>query len=99
MSIAPGACRRRAARARRRVQLLGGRRSPQARRTVCTLSRLARAPTKQMGHEHRSRSLSEKGGESEEKGSAARRPPKSAGEAYGLYVEPAGEGANEANGP
>ena len=34
-----------------------------------------------------------------EKGSAARRRPKPAGEAYSLYVEPAGEGANEADGP
>jgi len=29
----------------------------------------------------------------------ARRRPKAAGEAYSLYVEPAAEGANEANGP
>ena len=34
-----------------------------------------------------------------EKGSAARRRPKAAGEAYSLYVEPAVEGANEADGP
>ncbi len=34
-----------------------------------------------------------------EKGSAARRRPKAAGEAYSLYVEPAAEGANEADGP
>jgi len=34
-----------------------------------------------------------------EKGSAARRRPKAAGEAYSLYVEPAVEGANEVDGP
>src|SRR6266446_8594022 len=34
-----------------------------------------------------------------EKGPVARRRPKTAGEAYSLYVEPAVEGANEANGP
>ena len=34
-----------------------------------------------------------------EKGSVARRRPKTAGEAYFPYVEPAVEGANEANGP
>ena len=34
-----------------------------------------------------------------EKGPVARRRPKAAGEAYSLYVEPAAEGANEANGP
>ena len=34
-----------------------------------------------------------------EKGPAARRRPKAAGEAYSLYVEPAVEGANEADGP
>ena len=34
-----------------------------------------------------------------EKGSDARRRPKAAGEAYSLYVEPAAEGANEADGP
>ena len=34
-----------------------------------------------------------------EKGSDARRRPKTAGEAYFLYVEPAVEGANEADGP
>ena len=34
-----------------------------------------------------------------EKGPVARRRPKAAGEAYFLYVEPAAEGANEANGP
>jgi len=33
-----------------------------------------------------------------EKGPVARRRPKVAGEAYSLYVEPAAEGANEANG-
>jgi hypothetical protein len=33
-----------------------------------------------------------------EKGPVARRRPKAAGEAYSLYVEPAAEGANEANG-
>jgi len=33
-----------------------------------------------------------------EKGPVARRRPKTAGEAYSLYVEPAVEGANEANG-
>src|SRR6185436_9350958 len=38
-------------------------------------------------------------GESDEKGPAARRRPKAAGEAYFLYVEPAVEGANEADGP
>src|SRR6188474_1428334 len=36
------------ARARRRVQLRGGARWQPARRTFCTLSRLPRAPTKQM---------------------------------------------------
>ena len=36
---------------------------------------------------------------SEAKGPAARRRPKAAGEAYSLYVEPAAEGANEADGP
>jgi hypothetical protein len=44
-------------------------------------------------------SRSEKPSESEEKGPAARRRPKAAGEAYFLYVEPAAEGANEADGP
>src|SRR6185295_9851700 len=83
----------------RRVQLRGGARRQPARRTCCTLSRLPRAPTKQMGPYHRSGSLSEKTGESDEKGSAARRRPKAAGEAYLLYVEPAAEGANEADGP
>jgi len=34
-----------------------------------------------------------------EKGSAARRRPKVAREAYSLYVERAAEGANEADGP
>jgi len=34
-----------------------------------------------------------------EKGPAARRRLKAAGEAYSLYVEPAAEGANEADGP
>ena len=34
-----------------------------------------------------------------EKGPGARRRPKAAGEAYFLYVEPAVEGANEADGP
>ena len=34
-----------------------------------------------------------------QKGPAARRRPKAAGEAYFLYVEPAAEGANEADGP
>ena len=34
-----------------------------------------------------------------EKGPAARRRPKAAGEAYFPYVEPAAEGANEADGP
>ena len=34
-----------------------------------------------------------------EKGPYARRRPKAAGEAYSLYVEPAAEGANEADGP
>jgi hypothetical protein len=34
-----------------------------------------------------------------EKGPVARRRPKTAGEAYSLYVEPAVEGADEANGP
>jgi len=42
---------------------------------------------------------SEKPGWSEEKGPAARRRPKAAGEAYFLYVEPSVEGANEADGP
>jgi len=41
--------RRNPARARRRVQLRGGARRQPARRTVRTLSRLSRAPTKQMG--------------------------------------------------
>ena len=49
-----GACRRNPARARRRVQLRGGARRQPARRTFCTLSRLSRAPTKQMGPYHRS---------------------------------------------
>ena len=52
-----GVCRRKGssslsenrARARRRVQLRGGARRQPARRTFCTLSRLSRAPTKQMG--------------------------------------------------
>src|SRR5678815_857594 len=44
-------------------------------------------------------SLSEKPSQSDEKGPAARRRPKAAGEAYLLYVEPAVEGANEADGP
>src|SRR4030095_8993624 len=43
--------------------------------------------------------MSQKPGCSEEKGPAARRRPKAAGEAYFLYVEPAVEGANEADGP
>src|SRR5262249_4477646 len=34
-----------------------------------------------------------------EKGPAARRRPKPPGEAYFLYVQPGGEGANEADGP
>ena len=34
-----------------------------------------------------------------EKGPVARRRPKAAGEAYSLYVEPAAEGANDADGP
>src|SRR6185295_5918465 len=72
----------------RRVQLRGGARRQPARRTCRTLSRLSRAPTKQ--------SLSEKAGQSDEKGPAARRRPKAAGEAYFPYVEPAAEGANEA---
>jgi len=38
----------------RRVQLRGGARRQPARRTFCTLSRLSRAPTKQMGPYHRS---------------------------------------------
>src|SRR4029079_17997484 len=46
-----------------------------------------------------SRSLSENPSWSGEKGPAARRRPKAAGEAYFLYVEPAVEGANEADGP
>ena len=49
-----GACRRNPARAMRRVQLRGGARRQPARRTFCTLSRLSRAPTKQMGPYHRS---------------------------------------------
>jgi hypothetical protein len=44
-------------------------------------------------------SLLEKPGQSDEKGPAARRRPKAAGEAYFLYVEPAAEGVNEADGP
>src|SRR6187402_3651054 len=38
----------------RRVQLRGGARRQPARRTFCTLRRLSRAPTKQMGPSHRS---------------------------------------------
>jgi hypothetical protein len=38
-------------------------------------------------------------GQSDEKGPDARRRPKAAGEAYSLYVEPAVEGDNEADGP
>ena len=34
-----------------------------------------------------------------EKGPDARRRPTAAGEAYSVYVEPAAEGANEADGP
>ena len=49
-----GARRRSAGRAMRRVQLRGGARRQPARRTFCTLSRLSRAPTKQMGPCHRS---------------------------------------------
>jgi NTE family protein len=49
-----GARRRNPARAMRRVQLRGGARRQPARRTFCTLSRLSRAPTKQMGSYHRS---------------------------------------------
>src|SRR6185295_20000035 len=75
----------------RRVQLRGGVRRQPARRTCRTLSRLSRAPTKQRS--------SEKAGQSDEKGPAARRRPKAAGEAYFPYVEPAVEGANEADGP
>ena len=48
------ACRRSPARAMRRVQLRGGARRQPARRTFCTLSRLPRAPTKQMGPYRRS---------------------------------------------
>ena len=44
----------------------------------------------------RGRGRSEQGGE---KGSDARRRLMTAGEAYSLYVEPAGEGANDAGGP
>src|SRR5258705_9293074 len=47
----------------------------------------------------RSSGLSEKPGESEEKGPAARRRPMAAREAHSLYVERAGAGANEADGP
>ena len=39
------------------------------------------------------------GAQAVEKGPAARRRPKAAGEAYSLYVEPAAEGANEADAP
>ena len=50
-----GACRSKSrARATRRVQLRGGARWQPARRTRCTLSRLSRAPTKQMGPYRRS---------------------------------------------
>ena len=55
--LALGACRRNPARAMRRVQLRGGARRQPARRTFCTLSRLSRAPTKQMGPSHRSLAL------------------------------------------
>ena len=53
--LRPAARRRKPARARRRVQLRGGARRQPARRTFCTLSRLPRAPTKQMGPYPRSR--------------------------------------------
>src|SRR5437762_14148322 len=43
--------------------------------------------------------LAAKSGSSAEKGPAARRRPKTAREAYFLYVECAVEGANEADGP
>ena len=57
-----GACRRNRARAMRRVQLRGGARRQPARRTFRTLSRLPRAPTKQMGPYHRSASGRSRGG-------------------------------------
>src|SRR5713101_6855134 len=44
-------------------------------------------------------SFCRKTAEGAEKGPDARRRPKAAGEAYFLYVEPAAEGANEADGP
>ena len=58
LPAAAGACRSNPARARRRVQLRGGARRQPARRTCCTLSRLSRAPTKQMGPYRRSSGLS-----------------------------------------
>src|SRR6185436_8035419 len=51
------ASREKPAGAMRRVQLRGGARRQPARRTLCTLSRLSRAPTKQMGRCHRSSAL------------------------------------------
>src|SRR6202795_4226138 len=53
----------------------------------------------QMGPYHPSRSLPENPGRGDERGPAARRRPMAAREAYSLYVERAGEGANEADGP
>ena len=40
-----------------------------------------------------------KNSQAAQKGPDARRRPRAAGEAYSLYVEPAAEGANEADGP
>ena len=60
--VARGARRRNAARATRRVQLRGGARRQPARRTCCTLSRLPRAPTKQMGPYRRSSGSGGRGG-------------------------------------
>src|SRR5262249_54047614 len=48
---------------------------------------------------HRARTPSDKRGESDEEGPAARWRPSGALEAYSLYVERATEGANEAGGP
>src|SRR5206468_11032849 len=82
----------------RRGQLRGGARRQRARRTFCTLSPQPRAPTKQMPP-YRPRKLPPSARQAAEKGAAARRRPKAAGEAYFLYVEPAAEGANEADAP
>jgi hypothetical protein len=57
--LAGGLRLRKSARAMRRTQPRGGARWPHARRTLCTLSVRARAPTKQLGPSHRSRNVSE----------------------------------------